>query len=440
MATFKAEVIGSQKKLDGTWNVKIRITHNRKVRRVSTPWYVTKEQMTKGYKIKDQRLLATLDETIRKYRERLTAIGISADGMDIDILIPKITTEESEDGIGFFEWADRFVASKSSPGVYRNALNSFRNFTGSKEVYFQEITGKDIRAWMQSMPDKTARNLVPRLKHIFESGKSEFNDEDTGRFLIPNNPFAKITLPKEEPVRQRAVIVEVIRMVAMIPDEKRINSALNITRDMFLVSFCLIGMNAADIYDMKDCLKDGVISYERKKTRNKRVDRAFIRVNVPACVMPIVEKYKGATRTFNVYRRYSDELVFDNTLAKGMEKVRYEVLRIYRMLHPHDRRTDGAIATDLNIEPFNFYAARHSWATIARNDMGRDKWMVHEALNHVDKDTKIDDVYIMKDFRNINEANAKVMDYVFGIFTKTADEILAYIRVASLLAGADKSR
>ena len=29
MATFKAEVYKHQKRSDGTWNVKIRVTHNR---------------------------------------------------------------------------------------------------------------------------------------------------------------------------------------------------------------------------------------------------------------------------------------------------------------------------------------------------------------------------------------------------------------------------
>jgi hypothetical protein len=36
MATFKAEVQKHQKRKDKTWNVKIRITHNRVVRRLPT--------------------------------------------------------------------------------------------------------------------------------------------------------------------------------------------------------------------------------------------------------------------------------------------------------------------------------------------------------------------------------------------------------------------
>jgi integrase len=61
---------------------------------------------------------------------------------------------------------------------------------------------------------------------------------------------------------------------------------------------------------------------------------------------------------------------------------------------------------------FIFYSARHSWATIARNDLSIDKYTIHEALNHSDSEMSITDGYIRKDFSNINIANRKVIDYV----------------------------
>ena len=60
------------------------------------------------------------------------------------------------------------------------------------------------------------------------------------------------------------------------------------------------------------------------------------------------------------------------------------------------------------------YAARHSWATIALNKVGIDKYIVHAALNHIDDSMKVTDIYIERDFVNENKANAKVVKYVFG--------------------------
>ena len=60
-----------------------------------------------------------------------------------------------------------------------------------------------------------------------------------------------------------------------------------------------------------------------------------------------------------------------------------------------------------------YYAARHSWATLAVNKVGIDKYTVHSALNHIDEAMKVTDVYIERDFKIENEANSKVLKYVF---------------------------
>lgn len=52
MATFKAEVYAHQKKADGTYNIKIRVTQNQRKRYLATPWYVTKDDLTRSLKLK----------------------------------------------------------------------------------------------------------------------------------------------------------------------------------------------------------------------------------------------------------------------------------------------------------------------------------------------------------------------------------------------------
>lgn len=66
----------------------------------------------------------------------------------------------------------------------------------------------------------------------------------------------------------------------------------------------------------------------------------------------------------------------------------------------------------VGIQNLQHYSARHSWATIAYNDCGIDKYTVHQALNHVDPTTAITDVYIKKDWSVIDRANRKVLDFV----------------------------
>ena len=72
------------------------------------------------------------------------------------------------------------------------------------------------------------------------------------------------------------------------------------------------------------------------------------------------------------------------------------------------------IGSILGVDDLEYYAARHSWATIAVNKVGIDKYTVHAALNHIDEAMKVTDIYIERDFVNENKANAKVVKYVFG--------------------------
>ena len=68
----------------------------------------------------------------------------------------------------------------------------------------------------------------------------------------------------------------------------------------------------------------------------------------------------------------------------------------------------------MGVEDLEYYAARHSWATIAVNKVGIDKYTVHAALNHLDDSMKVTDIYIERDFAIENKANAKVVKYVFN--------------------------
>lgn len=76
----------------------------------------------------------------------------------------------------------------------------------------------------------------------------------------------------------------------------------------------------------------------------------------------------------------------------------------------------------VGVPDLTFYAARHSMATIARTHeitnkdkkqniggAGLDKYVVHEMLNHVDPAMKVTDIYLVKDWNILWEANKKLL-------------------------------
>ena len=163
-------------------------------------------------------------------------------------------------------------------------------------------------------------------------------------------------------------------------------------------------MNSVDLYNC-DELKDNMIKYFRTKTATRRDDKAEIHVEVNPFIKNLIEKYEDKTKqkVFRFSRMYADHLNFNSAINKGLKEIEKDINTELKQM-----------GKDIVIDDLEFYAARHSWATIARNDLEIDKYIVHEALNHVDGKMKITDIYIEKDFNMINEANRKVIDYVFN--------------------------
>lgn len=167
----------------------------------------------------------------------------------------------------------------------------------------------------------------------------------------------------------------------------------NLAKDCFILSFCLIGMNSVDLYNAEIC-ENSEIVYCRTKTKDRRNDNAKIRIKIHPLILPIIKKYMDKTgkRVFRFYQMYADQSTFNAALNKGLK----------------------AVGKKIGIPDLEFYAARHSWATIARNDLNTDKSTIDEALNHVDKNLSVTDLYIKKDFSIINKVNKSVLDYIFN--------------------------
>ena len=76
-----------------------------------------------------------------------------------------------------------------------------------------------------------------------------------------------------------------------------------------MMVMCLAGMNTVDIYLLKkEDYKDGIIAYERAKTKNARNDNAYIEMRVPGILLPIFDKYMDKTSSpylFDFHQRMS---------------------------------------------------------------------------------------------------------------------------------------
>lgn len=281
--------------------------------------------------------------------------------------------------VGFVEFFERVADSKkkkttsSTFGSYMQVLNSLQRYRDLKHLQFEDITTNWLREYVLFLQSdgasaNTQRTYLSNLRHVINVAY----DEE----LIKTDPFRRFRFPKAEETRKRALPVESFKRLCAADGRRTDKKA----RDLFLLSFCLIGINPRDLYNIKPAdIVGGRLQYKRAKT-----GRLYsIRVEPEAAnLLPILfelQKNKGF-RSLMSYGEY-------------LKRLKDEA---------------GLIEPDLS-----WYWARHSWATYAAElDIPEDT--ISRALGHSrGTGAAVTATYIKANNAKVDEANRRVIDFAF---------------------------
>lgn len=401
--TFNYVIFPHHKRADGTITVKIRMIHNSKVKYCTTSVCVKKEQLTKRMdRITDARILEAINVKLNEYRQRAALIP-NAEYLPADRLWELVRGEiRSEhvfelDVFTYTREKMRKMEAKTAEG-YKSMLSMLARFTGKQELDINTITHAWLlrfRDFIESQTSKGSRAVsyyLSCLRHIHNLAREEYNDDDLRKTNIPRQPFRRGLIPPQPVTKHRTLTLEQMRAVMSFePHTERGRHA----KDVFILSFALIGMNTVDLYHLtSESLADGIITYNRSKTDSNRTDKALMKVRVEPEAEALLLQHKGRQRLLDFADRYSTHQNFNKNVNKGLKEI-------------------GAA---IGVDDLSTYYARHTWATFARNECGIEKATVHEALNHApDKSERVTDIYVKRDWSRVWEANRKVLDYVFSV-------------------------
>ena len=421
MLTINPEIVKIQRQSNECFTVRLRFTLNRKMKRISTSLFATSKDLTKDFKIKPSSpLKREVNNLIRSYQSKCAKLQIELNRYTIDEIMDYLNDEQQKrQTIDFIKFSREWIATTTIKGAlnYTTAINALVRFVGEESLNINLITLdflEQFKAFLIKEREERTKKLIQQgkrvpsnrslslylisIKKLFNEAKKRYNKKEKNLILIPNSPFVDFEIPKQEATRKRAIPADIIKKVWELPyrDMKRgykSTNRFNLAKDCFILSFCLMGINSADLYNATE-MKGNTIIYYRTKTKARRLDNAKMMVDIPKIIHPIIDKYRDKTgrRLFNFYQYYCDEKGFNKAINYGLKEI-------------------GSI---LGVDDLEYYAARHSWATIALNKVGIDKYIVHAALNHIDDSMKVTDIYIERDFVNENKANAKVVKYVFS--------------------------
>ena len=291
--------------------------------------------------------------------------------------------------MNFFDFGFKCVenAKMKSKLNYYCALRSLQKFCKSTYLPFGDITVEFLTRYCNSLSHlrRAQSQYLAAIRHIYNQAALQFNTDDD--IILSPYLFVRFKVPKQKPAGQRALSIGQLREFFTYTAQTK-NEQL--AKDCALLSLCLCGTNLIDLYNATK-YNGGYLCYERAKTKDHRDDNAHIEILVDERIKYLFKKYesKNGDKVFD-FGDFANYETFYKAVLVGILSIRDK----------------------LKWDMLQFYQFRHSMATIARNELGIDKGTVDEMLNHVGSN-RIADIYIKKDYRQINIANKKVVDYLF---------------------------
>ena len=424
MATFKICIFKHQKRVDDKYPVSIRVYWQNKYAYIKTDYYVSEKQIDKKtFKVKDVFLLNDLNSRILQYEDikvrKLNSRINLYSAKELADYLQQESRPGTDPGIDFLQFAQAHINRLVSRGKCSTAqpmistIRALQDYcNGRNKIPISEITVKFLHGFetylrgerilkrknqhgtivttkSKGLSDISLADYMACLRTIFNSAIDEFNDPDKDEVRILHYPFRKYKIDKSMPSRKRNLSVA---QVTEIRDSILTTVRGSLARDVFMLSFYLVGSNLVDLYQALPVqYARGRFSYHRQKTSGRRSDRAFISIKVEPEAKILFEKYRDPSgqRLFNFHRLYTTPHIFSSNINLGLKQIAKSLK---------------------STVPVSTYYARHSWATIARNDCGVSKDDVHQALNHADDGMKVTDIYIAKDWSRIDKANRLVLD------------------------------
>ncbi|MBP3839000.1 MAG: phage integrase SAM-like domain-containing protein [Prevotella sp.] len=398
MVNLKATVRVKTK--SGLYPVYIRFTKSNQVSYVKTSWVINDKGLSNKKEIVDPFVIQQTSLLIDSYYKQLNQIDTSKWSTSE---IVKYVTEFNND-MSFSDYARKHIEKMIARGQertsrnYKWAIQHMERFAETDNIMFSRLTSAFLNRWVENLAatNRCKEQYPVCMREVYKAAMREFNDEEQGIVKL-KNPWTNVVIPKSDVPEKRAITASMLRkFFNVVPDRSRFtNPLMEVGQDVALISFCMCGLNAVDIFNAKkDQYVNGIFHYERQKTRKTRSDKGYFEVRVPAFLKPTFEKYlsKDAKSPwlFNFHDRLSTSDSFCANVNNGIKQIWDKVEPGYRA---------------------SLYAFRHSWATIAQNECGASLADVDFGLNH--STHRMARVYLKIDFTPAWILNEKVIDFIF---------------------------
>ena len=373
----------------------VLILKNKNVIRVSTPYKSVPENWQDGQynkkEINYQRKNNHLKDIIQKAERLIIEVSennrVVSDAYLRDKLKEIVKGKMPIDKV-FVDYIDEFAKTKLNArtvDIYIQTKNKIQKF--DSDCKFEDIDRAwltKFERWMIDSGMKTNACSV-HMRNIRAVFNYCIDEEYTTLY-----PFRKFKIKKEE-TRKRSLTVEQLRTLRDYPcEEYQVRY-----RDIFMLMFYMIGINAIDLFHAKDSdVVDGRLEYKRSKTGK------LYSVLIQPEAQAIIDKYRGKNYLLNVLDEYKNYKDFLHRMGDALKDI-----------GPMERKGLGGKKIRQPLFPdISSYWARHTWATIAAS-LDIPKEVISAGLGH-EIGSSITSIYIDFNMKKVDDANRAVIDYV----------------------------
>lgn len=304
MATVGFYLDTRREKKDGTFPIKLQVRHKGQIMLCTdfcaTPetWMGTEyNKSAKNYKAKNvaiRNLINRVEMLLVILDDNQKLKGMSDKALK-EYILKSIKNESTCKT--FVSYINEFIATKSKENtivLYKATKNKILAYDPT--CTFETMTRKWLESfnkWLKDTGIKT-NSISIHLRNIRAVFNHAIDNEETELY-----PFRKFTIEREE-TRKRSLKPEQLITLRDFNGEQYQKEY----QDIFMLMFYLIGINAIDLFNLKQIV-DGRIEYKREKTGK------LYSIKVEPEAMEILNRYKGNKFLLNTleandynYRKY----------------------------------------------------------------------------------------------------------------------------------------
>lgn len=287
------------------------------------------------------------------------------------------------------------VAGRIGNGiVFSSAISKLKAYTKLDKLPFESITYKYLEEFNSTLRSEGTK--INSISNYLRSVRVLFNKAiKEGVVEAKSYPFTHFKIKSERTVNRTLTRVEMSSILSL---ELKPHSTIWHNRNLFVLSYCLIGINFFDLLTLtRDNLIDGRIVFRRKKTHK------IYSIKIQPKAKEILDCYCADLP--NCSKQYILPFV---TNKNNLVTLKADVQQAIKNTNDYLLKMATQCKISKNVTT---YYGRYTWANLAR-ELGHSKDMIAEALGH-EYGNKVTGIYLDNyDNELIDAMNEKVIEAV----------------------------